>query len=200
MKLLGRSAKCYLLWATLFVASNSHAQKSPDQEQTPIQETTSKAPATELSSTAERTCRTFVQKFYDWYWNQFAKQADNPRFDLRKLHDYHEVVNLKPPVLSPTLIMLIRRDEQAAAAAGGIANLDFDPFLNSQDPQGRFMVDQAKLSKRKCRVTIPHGHMTIDLENSGRSWVFVNFFYSFYSDDGKTKQAPDSDLIQILKQ
>lgn len=147
-----------------------------------------------------QSCGAFVQKFYDWYWNQFADKADDPGFDMRKMPTYHEIARLHPAVLSPELIRLIERDEMLSKKAQGIANLDFDPFLNTQDPEGRYLVNSATVANGQCQVKIEHGHLTAELKSSGSSWVFTNFDYSFYTEDGKTKEAPDADLIEILSQ
>ena len=148
----------------------------------------------------EQSCKVFVQKFYDWYWNQFADEADKPSFDMHRLHSYHEVVRIDPPVLSQELIRLIKRDEKLSEEAQGIANLDFDPFLNSQDSEGKYLVSSVRAVNGQCEVRIEQGHLVAELKKSGSAWVFTNFHYSFYSDDGKTKQAPETDLIQILGQ
>lgn len=148
----------------------------------------------------EQSCRSFVQKFYDWYWNRFADHANDPKFDMRKEPTYHDVARLHPPVLSPKLIRLIKRDERLQEKAKGIANLDFDPFLNTQDSEGRYLVSSASVANGQCQVQIEHGHLTAELRKSGSAWVFANIHYSFYAEDGKTKQAPDADLIGILSQ
>ena len=146
-----------------------------------------------------RSCRLFVQKFYDWYWNQFADKADDPNFDKHKLHWYDDAVKLKPAVLNQELIKLIEKDEAASKAAGGdIVNLEFDPFLNSQDPQGKYLVSKVSVTSDHCMATIDSGHEVAELKKSGSSWLFVNFHYSFYSEDGKKKEFPDEDLVYIL--
>lgn len=152
------------------------------------------------SASDEQSCRAFVQKFYDWYWNQFADKADNPSFDEHQLHGYHEVVRLHPPVLSLELIRLFKRDERLSKAAHGIANLDFDPFLNSQDPEGKYLVISATAVNGQCQAHIERGHLAAELKKFGSTWIFTNFHYSFYTDDGKTKEAPDADMVQILSQ
>jgi hypothetical protein len=148
----------------------------------------------------DQSCKAFVQKFYDWYWNRFADHANDPKFDTRKEPTYHEVARLHPAVLGPELIRLIKRDEMLSAKAQGIANLDFNPFLNTQDPEGKYLAGIATVSNGQCQVPIEHGHLTAELKKSGSTWVFTNFHYSFLSEDGKTKVAPDTDLVQILSQ
>jgi len=152
------------------------------------------------NSADEQSCRLFVQKFYDWYWNRFADHANDPKFDMRNEPTYHDVAQLHPPVLSQELIRLIKRDERLQEKAQGIANLDFNPFLNTQDPEGKYLASGATGSNGQCQVQIEHGHLTAELRKSGSAWVFTNFHYSFYAEDGKTKEAPDADLIEILSQ
>jgi hypothetical protein len=147
-----------------------------------------------------QSCRAFVQKFYDWYWNQFADHANNSSYDMRKQHTYYEVARLQPPVLSQELIRLIKRDEKLQEEAQGIANLDFDPFLNTQDPEGKYLVNSTTVADGQCQAHFERRHLFAELKKSGSTWSFTNFHYSFYTEDGKTKEAPDADLIEILSQ
>jgi arabinogalactan endo-1,4-beta-galactosidase len=36
------------------------------------------------------------------------------------------------------------------------------------------------------------------LKRAGLSWVFVDFHYSYYYDDGSKQDIPDADLILML--
>jgi hypothetical protein len=148
----------------------------------------------------EESCRVFVQKFYDWYSNQFADKADNPKFDRRNLHSYGDPLRRQPPVLSPELIRLIKRDDARAKAAGGIANLDFDPYLNSQDPEGKYEVTRVTVNGNLCRAKLSQRDVVAEAKRDGPDWVFSNFYYSFYSEDRRKKEAPDDDLVHILSQ
>jgi len=151
---------------------------------------------TQVSAPAadEQSCRAFVQKFYDWYWNQTSGDS------TAKQHDYHETLELKPAALSPELIRLIKRDDARQIAVGGIANLDFDPFLNSQDPEGKFDVVQVTVKGAVCRAMLSQRDIVTEAKRTGPSWVFSNFYYSFYSEDRRKKEAPDDDLVHILSQ
>jgi len=141
-----------------------------------------------------------VQKFYDWYWNQFADKANDPSFDMRRLHTYHEVVRLRSGALSPRLIRLFKRDERLSEAAHGIANLDFDPFLNSQDPEGKFDVVSVTVNRGECRSELSQRDIVAVAQRRGPGWVFSNFYYSFFSEDRRKKEAPDDNLVHILSQ
>jgi hypothetical protein len=188
-------------WLFAFVGSisgqNSVCQSAAKGQGVSVQQRAEVRQANPASNSDERSCRTFVQKFYDWYWNKFADRANDPEL---KLHNYHQVVRLKAPVLSPELVRLIKKDEMASKVAHGIANLDFDPFLNTQDPQGKYVIDDVTVTNQGCFARFNKQHIVMELKRSGSSWVFSNFRYGFFSEDGKTRQAPDSDLITILSQ
>jgi hypothetical protein len=142
----------------------------------------------------EQSCRAFVQGFYDWYWNQASGNSDT------KPHGYDEALALKPAALSPELIRLIKRDDARARAAGGIANLDFDPYLNSQDPSGKYELVQVTMNGGLCRAKLSQRDVIAEAKRNGPGWLFSNFYYRFYSEDGRKKVAPDDDLVRILNQ
>ena len=143
----------------------------------------------------EQSCRAFVQKFYDSYWNQYLAKIKDPNFSLPGTE---AVLRAKPPVLSQQLIDLIAKDIKQSKATGEVGNIDFDPFLNSQDPQGKYLVTKVEVANATCKATVSRGHVVAELKPSGDSWIFVNFHYSYYSADGKRKELPDTDLLAIL--
>jgi hypothetical protein len=118
-------------------------------------------------------------------------------FDVRQLHVYDDALRVKAPVLSRQLVKLIKKDRECNKKEQGICNLDFDPFLNSQDPRGKYLVNGVALTNARCMATIENGHEVAELVKAGLSWEFVNFHYSFLSEDGK-KMSPDDDLVHIL--
>jgi hypothetical protein len=144
----------------------------------------------------EPSCRSFVQKFYDGYWNQYLPKMKDPSFSLPGTD---AVLRARPPVLSQELIDLIVKDEKRSKSTGDVGNLDFDPFLNSQDPDGKYLVTKVEVANATCRARISRAQVVAELKPSGASWIFVNFHYSYYTPAGK-KDAPDADLLQILKQ
>lgn len=162
-------------------------------------------PQTQLRQTnaphlEEESCRIFVQRFYDWYWNQTEEKVENPELKLHQMHHYDDALRLKPAVLSQQLIRLMEREKRESGAAGGdIANLDFDPFLNSQDPSGKYSVQRVAITDGACLASMNQRHVVAELKKSGMAWLFVNFHYSFLSGDGTKKEYPDDDLIHILK-
>jgi hypothetical protein len=150
-----------------------------------------KSAAAQAAKDDQQSCQDFVQKFYDWYWNPFAEQAD-----MAGLHGHTvgEVLQLKPPVLGPELLKLLKRETRG----GGVESLDFDPFLNSNAPHGKYMVSKVAVSGDWCRATIDAGHEIAALKKLGASWVFVDFHYSYYYEDGTKRNIPDADLILLL--
>jgi hypothetical protein len=139
----------------------------------------------------QQSCKAFVQKFYDWYWNPYAEQADMPGLHVHTLAD---VLKLKPPVLGPDLLKLFKHEMRG----GRIDSLDFDPFLNSNSPHGKYMVSNVESSGDLCRATIDAGHEIAKLKKAGSSWALVDFHYSYYYSDGTRRAIPDADLIQLL--
>jgi hypothetical protein len=150
------------------------------------------------SSAGEESCKAFVQNFYDWYWNRFADQADRLWFDPKKEPNVWTVLERKPNLLGPELRRLLTREDKQTRATHEIGNLGFDPFFGNQDPQGKYLVGGVIVRGDRCDAGIVGQHVIPQLEKSGSTWVFVNFRYSFYSEDGKTKEFPDDDLVHIL--
>lgn len=148
-------------------------------------------------SSDQESCKGFVQNFYDWYWNRFADQADNPNFDLRREPNVWTVLRHRPSVLSPELRRLLANEEKQMKVVQGINNLDFDPFWGNQDAHGKYIVSGVKLTGNRCEAMIPQGHLIAETERHGSGWVFANFRYSF-AEDGSTKESFDYNLIEIL--
>jgi hypothetical protein len=77
----------------------------------------------------EESCRKFVQGFYDWYVPKAAAPDDKnagPSSDL--------ALKQWRASFSAELYRLLREDSEAQAKADEIVGLDWDPFLNTQDP------------------------------------------------------------------
>jgi hypothetical protein len=111
------------------------------------------------------------------------------------------VLKRKTQVLSPELYQRLKEGSEAAEKCKGeICSLDFDPFLNSQDPSAHFKavgvtrkgssywVDAYGIESGKRRE-----HVIPELVQQNGHWIFVNFHY------GKNKWTDDSNLLSILK-
>jgi hypothetical protein len=144
----------------------------------------------------EESCKKFVQAFYDWY---LSKEAASGKLSTPSMD---AVLKHKADALSPELYRRLKEDRDAEEKCKGeICGLDFDPFLNSQDPSAHFSavnvtrkgssywVDVYGIESGKRRE-----HVIPELIHQNGQWIFVNFHY------GKNKWTDDSNLLSILKE
>lgn len=141
----------------------------------------------------ESSCRKFVQEFYAWYLPK-ARTSKERASDL--------VLKEKSYVLSRELARQLKEDSDAQnKAKGELVGLDFDPFLNTQDPDfERCTTGKVVAETTSCRVEISCNFpgqktqllVTPELTFASGQWVLVNFHYMV---DGKAY-----DLLTMLKQ
>ncbi|MGO9434537.1 MAG: hypothetical protein ACLP00_09590 [Terracidiphilus sp.] len=137
-----------------------------------------------------------MQQFYTWYLGRTAvndkSRSAGPSWD--------DVPRLRPQVLSPELLGLLK-DDLAASRSNSeeIVGLDWDPFLATQDPSPKFEVENVSLKAGHCFAVvngIEHGKrqesVSPELVQSGETWIFVNFHY-------KGQSPQDENLIGTLK-
>lgn len=152
-----------------------------------------------LPSVAQNTAVTksateFVRTFYAWYV-PLALKSDATETTLRN----------KPQVLSPELYRALKGYyETEAKSKGETVGLDFDPFLNSQDPCPNFEVGQANARGNRIQVEIygvcsgkksEKPDLVAEVTHDHGVWKFTNFLYPT-----ETKADPKSgDLLTILK-
>ncbi|MFZ0820466.1 MAG: carboxypeptidase regulatory-like domain-containing protein [Candidatus Acidiferrales bacterium] len=131
----------------------------------------------------------FVQEFYDWYVPIALRDNAKPSMEI--------ALKEKPAAFGPELFRALKEDSEAQAKAREIVGLDFDPFLNSQDPDESYVV--AKITQMKCSYWVGVHSLSsgkksdepvvfAEIEQKGEGWQFINFHYP---DDG--------DLLSILK-
>lgn len=125
-------------------------------------------------------CRKFVRDFYDWYVPIANSKTNIAASDI--------AIREKPKDFAPDLLAALQEDSRAQAENPGmIVGLDFDPFLNSQDPAAHYFIGRVILRGNTFWVEVfeeSHGkkaakpsvvpELRID---SGRC-VFVNFHTS----------------------
>ncbi|HET7841720.1 MAG TPA: hypothetical protein VFM21_08945 [Terriglobia bacterium] len=148
-----------------------------------------------LSSEPAKSCREVAQDFYDWYVPIVLKEQESDASDVA-LRD-------KPSVFSPELIRALNEDSQAQQKADGdLVGLDFDPFLNTQDPAQHYVLRDVSAKGDKCLVdvhsidsgrTSPKPNVVAELARKDGKWRFVNFHY------GKSQWSADENLIDTLK-
>ena len=145
----------------------------------------------------EQSCKAFVQRFYDWYWNRFADRIDHPNFQFPGDHD---ISLQEPPIISKEIFQLIdnyekRIDNPKTNPDGGNSVLEYgDPYLNSDNgAHGKYLVVQVAVSGDRCLATV-RGSTNVqpELKKVRQSWLIVNFHYP----DAKRKS--ESSLIDEL--
>lgn len=144
----------------------------------------------------QKSCRDFVQGFYDWYVPKALRETKVPASDL--------AVEYKGSVFSPELLQALREDSdvRAKAAAGQIVSLDFDPFLYSQDPSERYVAGGITVKGDRYWVEVysvssgkksPKPVVVPELTLKAGRWIFVNFHY------GNSKDSGFENLVSLLK-
>lgn len=144
----------------------------------------------------------FVQRFYDWYAPRAASEGRHP-------FGFADAVKLKPSVFDPALARALQEDADAQAKAhDDIVGIDFDPILNSQDPDAKYRADHAVRTATGYRVNVYPTNpdyvkelkgkpaVTVDLAASGGSWVITDFEYDF----GSEGHPDHEDVLGILRQ
>jgi hypothetical protein len=138
------------------------------------------------------SCRMFVQGFYDWYAPIAVRKHANPAWEL--------AVTTRPGDFSPELRRAITKDSKAQRKSKDIVGLDFDPFLNSQDPSQKFAVESVAVRANHCRATVygisegqKRERVAPVADRVGGRWRFANFSYLH-------PKTGTYDLLNLLKQ
>jgi hypothetical protein len=127
-----------------------------------------------------KSVRRFVQDFYDWYAPKAATDTPGGAWEM--------AIKAKSSAFEPKLLQALREDVATQAkAAGELVGLDFDPLLDSQDPEGRYVVGNASRRGRIYLVSIysvpkgktpPKAAVVAELEVQNGRWRYINFLYS----------------------
>jgi hypothetical protein len=89
--------------------------------------------AAPIPSSETARVQRFVQEFYDWYAPIALKEHSGPSSDI--------AIQSKGFDFTPELAKALKEDSNAQKKVqGDVVGLDFDPFLNSQDPEDRYVV------------------------------------------------------------
>ena len=96
----------------------------------------------------------------------------------------------------------MKEDSEARAKVpGDIVGLDFDPLLNTQDPDEGYAIGKITHKEDSCLVEV-YGtrsgtrsgqYVVPELTVKSGQWTFMNFHY------GKPNQTEDANLLGILK-
>jgi hypothetical protein len=133
----------------------------------------------------ERSCREFVQGFYDWYTTPIKPDRLHTTGEL----SFDDVLRLKANLFDRKLLELLKEDRDVQNRNPGyITGLESDPFFNSQDPMSKYAVRLVKVEGENCRAQVwgvPDGERAVgsipdvepELTIFKRRWAFVNFHY-----------------------
>jgi hypothetical protein len=142
----------------------------------------------------QKSCRDFVQGFYDWYVPKALKVNVRPA---------NLVLKYKSSAFSPELVRALQEDSEAQAKSPHqLVGLDFDPFLNSQDPSQRYVVGNVTVKGDRYWVEVysitlgkrsPKPDVVPELMLKDGQWIFMNFHY------GKSERSADENLVSTLK-
>jgi len=127
-------------------------------------------------------CKALVQSFYDWYVPVAARRNARPSFYL--------ALQSKPTWFSRELTVLLKKDSATPTENGDLLELDFDPFLNTQDvgnPPNKYKAGRVTRKGENVFVDLKIDDpaekaekpiVTAELQVSSGRCVFTNFYYS----------------------
>ncbi len=148
------------------------------------------ASAASADEAGQKRAAAFTQKFYDWYVPILLKPGKTDASDV--------AIAKRPALFDPPLLKALKEDAEAQAKTpDDIVGLDFDPFVNAQDPDDKYVVGRVtekdglylvevyglRKGKREKAVSV-----VAELKPAKDGFVFVNFSY-----------GADGDLVQVLK-
>lgn len=136
------------------------------------------AVSTSLHS-ASSSPRHFVEDFYKWYVPHALADNETAAWNL--------AIKYKRGDFSESLVRLLKEDSTAQAKCNELIGIDFDPFLNSQDPASEYRVGDIRKEGIHYRAeiySISSGggsevkpDVTAEVEKLRGHWLFVNFYY-----------------------
>lgn len=144
---------------------------------------------------SQESVRSLAEDFYRWYVPKVVQPTGG--WDL--------ALKYKAKVFSRELFRPLKQDSDAQEKTKDeIVGLDFDPFLNTQDPCDRYEVGAVVAKGEIFRVEVfgvcggkknEKPDVIAEVGRQNGHWVFTNFVH-----ENLAKQFPDSaDLLRILK-
>src|SRR5437763_787278 len=120
----------------------------------------------------------FVQSFYTWYTPIASRTTnDAPSAEV--------AVDQRPDAFSEKLYRALKKELTAQGTRSGRIGLDFDPFLNSQDPAPRYTVGNVSADGRHQNVEVyavygggrREAAVKARVKEQNGHWVFTDFVY-----------------------
>lgn len=167
----------------------------------------------------EKSCRVFVQKFYDWRVSLLIsmfcpnplkgtaadqESIDRANQECKVVSEYRNAEKLSlDQVLAPKLRHYLKLEEKAQG--NDDPGLDFDPYLNTQDSSPKFVVDNVRITGNRCDAVVhgyddgqPREEVMPELSKTNGRWIIENFHYKFDQDGGKPPRVDD--LIHMIRE
>jgi hypothetical protein len=140
--------------------------------------------------------RQFVQVFYDWYVDR-ALRGDS------SLNSWDRAVAERRSFFDDCIAAGLSIDSDARAKVDDrIVGLEFDPFLNSQDPADHYEARRVSHAGRHYFVEVvsvganarsgTKPDVVVELRRTDTHWKFIDFYFPGH--DG----IPDQDLLGLL--
>lgn len=137
------------------------------------------------SNSMQSSCHIFVQQFYDWYLPNTtvkAEKANGLALDF--------ALSKRLSAFDPELVRQLRHGEEEAKREGE-PFLDFDPVLNSQDPDYHYEVREVTVKDNKCSANVyaisrwhmPEKRVIAELSHDDHGWHFQDFRYPDSEDE-----------------
>jgi hypothetical protein len=170
-------------------AAPAQAKSSPDSPAAVVQQV-------RVETEQGKSCLEFVHGFYDWYFDRINEEKGRATAGPNS----YEVLTLKPQVLAPELRQMLKEDVEATSKnRDEIVGLDFDPFINAQDWEGKYWVNSVNVKDGTCRASVwgmdadkKRDIVHPQLKITNGNWIFVDFFYP------ETTGRADASLMGIL--
>ncbi|MBX3072749.1 DUF3828 domain-containing protein [Candidatus Obscuribacterales bacterium] len=142
----------------------------------------------------KKTCKRFVQEFYNYYVPLVGGEGPTAE----------KAIEEKKALFGQDLYKKLKEDFDAQAkVTGEIVGLDFDPFLNSQDPAPRYVVGEVTERAGHYSAAVhsvssdgkrnPKPDVVPELVQKNNKWIFLNFHY------GKSSFPENENLLSVLK-
>jgi hypothetical protein len=184
-----------LLAAVGFCGCRSNSAALPAQQKA-VQPVAQQPVQARAETDAEKSCREFVQGFYGWYFDRLDNDEKRHRSESAET----DVIRMQPTRLTSPLRRMLQEDAAAQARERDyIVGLDFDPFINAQDWNGRYSVRRVSLKDGICSASVwgldgdaEKEIVKPELRLQGTDWTFDNFYYP------GNASSPESNLIEVL--
>jgi hypothetical protein len=140
------------------------------------------ASAVVVLAASEEGAKAFVQGFYDWYVGKILAASKKKSGGG---YGFDDALKQRPDWFSPELKRLLLEDVAASSRCKDeVVGLDWDPFLESQEDPGSYVVSKVEKIPQGFRVSvndrkIPKGDRNpvaqADVAFVGGRWIFVDF-------------------------